>query len=97
MPKLLVTLRTDKESQTRWLAARAISEIGAEKDAVPVLIEALVDSDVNVQFYCAITLGNIGPDAHSATPKLTELLKNADGNVRKHSEEALKKIQLVDR
>jgi hypothetical protein len=58
-------------------AARALGEIGpGAKDAVPELIEALDDEDMDLITVCA--LGRIGPAARAAAPAITQWLKKID-------------------
>lgn len=58
-------------------AARALGEIGpGAKDAVPELIEALNDEDMDLITVRA--LGQIGPAARPAAPAITQWLKKID-------------------
>jgi hypothetical protein len=58
-------------------AARALGEIGPEaKDAVPELVEALGDEDVDL--IAVWTLGQIGPAARAAVPAIRQWLKKID-------------------
>jgi hypothetical protein len=58
-------------------AAKALGEIGpGAKDAVPELIEALRDEDMDLITVCA--LGNVGPAARAAAPVIIQWQKKVD-------------------
>jgi HEAT repeat protein len=46
------------------------------EEAIPVLINALTEEDVSVNWYSAVALGKIGPAAKEAVPGLVELLRS---------------------
>jgi HEAT repeat protein len=61
--------------QTRNAAAYEISGMGpAAAPAVPALIEALDDSEASVRFPVLVALGEIGPAAKAAVPKLKKMM-----------------------
>jgi HEAT repeat protein len=62
------------------------------KDAIPALIEALKDNDVQVRRTVARALGKIGPAAKSAVPALQKVTNDADRQVRDAATLALKRI-----
>jgi HEAT repeat protein len=60
---------------TRNAAAYEIASMGAAaKPAVPALIEALDDPDATVRFPVTVALGEIGPDAAAAVPRLKQMM-----------------------
>jgi HEAT repeat protein len=60
---------------TRNAAAYEIASLGpAGKPAVPALIEALDDPDAAVRFPVTVALGEIGPDAAAAVPRLKQMM-----------------------
>lgn len=69
----------------RRAAARALGEIGpGAKDAVPELIEALNDDDIDLIALWA--LGCIGPGARAAAPAIIQWQKKVDSRCRRMSE-----------
>lgn len=58
----LVPLLSDHDSQTRWEAAKALSEI-ADPASVPVLIRSLGDDDGDVSWLAAEGLASMGSPA----------------------------------
>jgi HEAT repeat protein len=60
---------------TRNAAAYEIASLGpAAKPAVPALIEALDDPHAAVRFPVTVALGEIGPDAAAAVPRLKQMM-----------------------
>jgi HEAT repeats len=60
---------------TRNAAAYEIAGLGpAAKPAVPALIEALDDPDAAVRFPVTVALGEIGPEAAAAVPRLKQMM-----------------------
>ena len=60
---------------TRNAAAYEIAGLGpAAKPAVPALIEALDDPDAAVRFPVTVALGEIGPQAAAAVPRLKQMM-----------------------
>jgi HEAT repeat protein len=68
----------------------ATSAIGPP--AVPKLVEALKSPSVDARRLAVFALGKIGPEASSARPGVTLLLKDADAEVRMVAAESLRKI-----
>lgn len=81
------TLATADEATTRH-AMDALAAIGGK--AVPRLTEALKHEKLRVQ--AAYTLGQIGPEAASATDALAKLLENDNSKVASEAAMALAKI-----
>ena len=63
------------------------------ENRVPMLIEALNDSDFRIRNNAAVELGKLGGDAKAALPALILGLKDNHYNVRRVSAEALGKIE----
>lgn len=90
VPTFIGLLKTDDENVQK-LAGESLAKIGAE--AVPQLIEGLGNKDsVPVRYWSAYALGEIGPEAEAAVPKLKASLKDPDATVRFYVAEALRKI-----
>ena len=79
------------DPNVRLGASHAIVRIG--KPAVPRLIEKLHAGDVDVRIWSAYTLGQIGPDASSATSGLARALVDTDKNVRAVAARSLGQIR----
>jgi HEAT repeat protein len=95
VPALHVSVK-DQDVAVRSAAARAVASITAAKahrQAITVLIEALQDHDPAVRLHAVRFLGTMGPDARSAAAALGRARRDADSDVRKAAEEALRKIQ----
>ena len=55
----------------RYASAQAMGQIGPDaREAVPALIEALMDTVADVRYWSALALGRIGPEAKAAVPTL---------------------------
>jgi hypothetical protein len=68
----LLPLLSDHESQTRWEAAKALSEI-ADPASITALLDTLVDEDNDVSWLAAEALIAIGPPV--AVPLLQALIE----------------------
>ena len=81
--------------QTRNAAAYEISGMGsAAAPAVPALIEALDDSQASVRFPVTVALGEIGPAAKAAVPKLKTMVdEEINDEVAAAAKRALRRIQ----
>ena len=90
IPALLQALKT-KDSAVHGAALAALGGIHCEPDTIiPLLINYLDDSNLNDE--AAEALGNFGPAAKPALPKLVPLLKIADKDLHHAVVEALQKI-----
>ena len=69
------------------MSIAALISIGV--DAIPALIDCLVDEEALVRSGSALTLGRIGSDAKEAIPILIDCLKDDDVTVRVNAAEAL--------
>ncbi len=90
----LAELLKDKEPANRCAAARALETMAVEtKGVLSALTAALNDEDINVVFYVARTLGQLGPQAKPAAPALRGVIgKDRHPHVRLPAAEALVKI-----
>jgi HEAT repeat protein len=100
----LIKALKDKDNQTnlqnftvsiQQVVALALGRFSAGSDeAVPALTEVLEgSSDERTRMTAARALGEVGPEAKSAAPKLRALLKDENQWMREQAEEALKKIE----
>jgi HEAT repeat protein len=71
----VLPLLSEQASQTRWEAAKALSQI-ADPTSIPALLEALEDDDTDVRWLAAEALASIGPP--SARPLLETLIERID-------------------
>jgi HEAT repeat protein len=63
------------------------------KPAVPALVNALKESNVDVRVLCCKTLGDMGGAAVSAAPALEQALSDRDARVRKIAKLALERVR----
>jgi hypothetical protein len=81
----MAKVRSDKTVDARTEAAKNLAgltqKISSQEvtEALVTDITSLLDSrDDSVRYWVATTLGNLGPDAKAAVPKLEEMLPKAD-------------------
>ena len=81
--------------QTRNAAAYEISGMGPDAaPAVPALIKALDDPEATVRFPVLVALGEIGPAAKAAVPKLKQMMdEEINDEIAAAAKRALKRIQ----
>ena len=92
-PTVFEALKTEKDPDVRANTIVYFGSFGAKsRIAVPVLIEALKDTSIQVRFSAIQALQNIGPTAKAAIPALRELLNDPDQNVRNFAQTALNVI-----
>jgi serine/threonine protein kinase len=78
------------DGATRWRAAEALGNLGAEAHAaVPALTGVLRDRSPDVRWRAAEALGKIGADAASSVPSVAALLDDTDDLVRGEAAKAL--------
>ncbi len=78
------------DAATRWRAAEALGNLGAEaQPAVPALTGVLRDRSPDVRWRAAEALGKIGADAVSSVPSVAALLDDTDDLVRGEAAKAL--------
>jgi HEAT repeat protein len=80
---------------TRNAAAYEIASLGpAAKPAVPALIEALDDPNATVRFPVTVALGEIGPDAAAAVPRLKQMMfEDVNDEIAAAARRAIRHIQ----
>ncbi len=77
---MLLLLMAHPDPEVRWRAEFALGRAGA--GAVPALVEALKDKDVEQRRHAAYVLGPLGKKARAAAPALVRALQDADAGVR---------------
>ncbi|HLY60651.1 MAG TPA: HEAT repeat domain-containing protein [Terriglobia bacterium] len=76
--ELVHMLKTAKSPRRRGTAAECLGKLGASAQiAVPALIEACHDAQLEVGILATEALGRMGPAAHEAVPALRELIKDS--------------------
>jgi hypothetical protein len=89
----LVSRLKDSSAWTRYLAAKALGELGpAAKKAVPALARAVADEHESVRAQAAYALGEIGPEAKGAVLALRRALTDSKSSVRLQAACALGEI-----
>jgi len=91
----VVDLKEAAAPQTRNAAAYEISGMGpAAAPAVPALITALDDPDPAVRFPVTVALGEIGPAAKAAVPRLKKMMEEEmNDDIAAAAKRALRRIQ----
>jgi len=90
VPALVEVLNGDAKSLVRARAAEALGGMGPDaKGAVPSLIQAAKQNDLQLRRVALNTLAGIGPEAKAAVPFLIEALKDRDQDVRFNAMAAL--------
>ncbi|MFN0198095.1 MAG: HEAT repeat domain-containing protein [Planctomycetaceae bacterium] len=83
----LVAARRDSNPEKWEQAEKQLEELG--KNAVPVLVNALKSTDVEVRELAAMWLVRLGPDAQGAEVQLAEVLDDESAFVRVNAASAL--------
>jgi HEAT repeat protein len=88
-------LKDGTAPQTRNAAAYEISGMGPDAaPAVPALIKALDDPEPTVRFPVLVALGEIGPAAKAAVPKLKQMMdEEINDEIAAAAKRAIKRIQ----
>ncbi len=94
MEQLIGCLLQQESLYLRLAASRILARLGSPAVA-PILaaLERTKPTDRIPRFWCATTLGEMGPEAKTAVPALEALLDDADIEVRGEAKEALEKIR----
>ena len=90
-PFLRETLK-DPSATVRIAAAHAFCDWGAEREALPVLAEALNDKTDKVRLYTIITLNKIGEKARPLLPQIKAALKDSDNYVQRVAQTTMKQL-----
>ena len=83
----------DESAVVRIAAAHAMCDWGEEKEALPVLVEALKNKTDKARLYAVIALGRIGEKARPALPQIKAGLKDKDNYVRRVTQATLKRLE----
>lgn len=91
-------LANDENAKVKYYAAKALDEIadhdpGKVKATIPNLLKALNEEDPKTRCYVLKTLAKIGADAHDAIGEIEKLVDDADKDVRRTAESALRRIK----
>ena len=86
-------LLDDPSPVVRIAAAHALCDWGHEKEALPVLIEALAHKSDSVRHNAAIALGRIGNKARPALPQLKAAMKDKYGYVRRVTQYTIQRLE----
>jgi HEAT repeat protein len=90
----LIPLLSDHETQTRWEAAMALSEI-ADPASIPALLQTLADEEDDVGWLAAEALAAIGRPA--VEPLLRALIAGAGSvDIRNGAHHALRRLRRTD-
>ena len=89
---LIADLKSASEKD-RLIAVRLLPQrTGDESKVVPALVEALDDQEADVRISAAIGLGQLGPAAKDAIPKLEPLQSDPNARLREAARVALSRI-----
>lgn len=96
MPKELALSLADSNYRVRRIAMDTLELLGSDSIQVtPRIITALDDSDRFVRWAAIRALGEMGPGVREeALPKLTQMLQDQDGDVRKAAAQAVARLKL---
>jgi len=89
----LKNMLRDSAPVVRIAAAEAMCDWGEEKEALPVLVEALKNKTDKARLYAAIALGRIGEKARPALAQIKAGLKDKDNYVRRVTQATLKRLE----
>jgi len=83
----------DPAAIVRIAAAHAMCDWGEEKEALPVLAEALKDKTAKARLYAIIALNKIGEKARPALPQIKVALKDSDNYVQRVARTTLTRLE----
>jgi len=83
----------DAAAIVRIAAAHALCDWGEEKEALPVLAEALKDKTDKARLYAIIALNKIGEKARPALPQIKSALKDSDNYVQRVTRTTLNRLE----
>jgi len=81
------------DPQLRWYAGRALAKVDPNNaELLPAMLTDIKNPDAVTRRFACMVLGELGSNAKSAVPALTEALNDSDEWVRKRANEALTNI-----
>ena len=83
----------DPAAIVRITAAHAMCDWGEEKEALPVLAEALKDKTAKARLYAIIALNKIGEKARPVLPQIKAAPKDSDNYVQRVTRTTLKQLE----
>jgi len=83
----------DPAAVVRVAAAHALCDWGEEKEALPVLAEALKDKTDKARLYAVIALNKIGEKARPLLPQIKAAVKDSDNYVQRVARTTLKQLE----
>jgi HEAT repeat protein len=83
----------DPAAIVRIAAAHALCDWGEEKEALPVLAEALKGKTDKARLYAIIALNKIGEKARPALPQIKVALKDSDNYVQRVARTTLTRLE----
>jgi N-sulfoglucosamine sulfohydrolase len=83
---------TDPAAVVRIAAAHALCDWGHEKDALPVLAEAMNDKTDKARLFAIIALNKIGEKARPLLPQIKAALKDSDNYVQRVAQTTIKQL-----
>ena len=89
----LIKMLRSNDEQTKYTASVAIWQSGDDSsEFIPALIEAISKTNVGIQGFAMIILGDYGKSASNAFPALTRALTDPSETVRRRATNAIKRI-----
>jgi len=82
----------DQATIVRIAAAHALCDWGEEKEALPVLAEALKDKTDKAQLYAMSALNKLGEKARPVLPEIKAMLKDSDDYVQRVARTCMKQL-----
>jgi N-sulfoglucosamine sulfohydrolase len=83
----------DSAAIVRIAAAHALCDWGREKEALPVLVEAMKDKTDKARLYAVIALNKIGEKARPALPQIKIALKDSDNYVQRVASTTIERLE----
>ncbi len=86
-------LLKDSAAIVRIAAAHALCDWGREKEALPVLVEALEDKTDKARLYAVIALNKIGEKARPALPQIKVALEDSENYVQRVARTTIERLE----
>ena len=77
----------------RIAASHALCDLGYEKEALPVLAEALNNKTDKARLFAIIALNKIGEKAHPLLPQIKAAQKDSDNYVQRVAQTTLERLE----